>query len=397
MSKTVVTYTRVSSEGQADDDKVSIPEQQYDIETLVTRNGWTVVGAFSDTEKYVKTKSPNKGKRVQPSGEYDDRPGFTAMLDLVKRGGVDAIVCWRDDRLMRHTRVYSTVEDALDEADKVRQNRSPVEVYDATGNKLDRFVLGIKAQIGKEENKRRAERIKLGKIGTLKRGLWPGPYHRFGYATEKADRGKRIMLGPQSEVQTVKDIFNWYDSGVNIAQIRKHLIAENREQRVQPNGGKMRRWGPHAILNILRSEDYTGKATWEFGDGTPTISIDIPQIISPEQFRRVQKRMKENRRVSKRKTKGVFLLQNIAVCGGCGAKLSAAAKSQYYYKYQNGKQIKRYEHQDNQGYRYFCATAAKYSDEPHTHPYTFIGEELDSQFWAYVANRVVTHPELITE
>jgi hypothetical protein len=44
MSKTIVTYTRVSSEGQADDDKVSITEQQNDIETLIIRNAWTVVG-----------------------------------------------------------------------------------------------------------------------------------------------------------------------------------------------------------------------------------------------------------------------------------------------------------------------------------------------------------------
>src|SRR5262249_14302636 len=129
MSKQVVTYTRVSSEQQDGDDKVSIEEQRADIGQLITRSGWTVAAAFGDTERYVKTSSPNKGKGVKPSGEYDDRPGFLAMLELVRTGSVDAIVCWRDDRLMRHTRVYSLVEDVLDEADKVRQGRPPVEIY----------------------------------------------------------------------------------------------------------------------------------------------------------------------------------------------------------------------------------------------------------------------------
>lgn len=396
-SKTVVTYTRVSSEGQDTEDKVSIAEQQADIDERITRNGWTVAASLSDAERYVKTKSPNKGKRVQPSGEYDDRPGFVAMLEMIKQGGIDAIVCWRDDRLMRHTRVYSAVEDALDEADKVRQGRPPVEIYDATGNKLDRFVLGIKAQIGREENKRRVERVKMGKIGTLKRGLWPGMYRRLGYVTEKAERGNRIVLGPENEVQTVKNIFDWYDSGVSVKQISQRLIADDRPQRKQPNGKKLREWGLFAIHNILRSKDYTGIATWEFNDGTPAMVIDIPQIISPELFRRVQKRLIENQRKSSRNTKGVFLLQNLAACGGCGNRLSAVVNCPYYYVRLKDGTVKRYNRKTDRGYRYYCAFAARYPEEPHTHPYVFTGADLDTQFWQYVANRMVTHPELIIE
>lgn len=397
-TKTVVTYTRVSSEAQDAEDKVSIGQQAADIDKLITRNGWFVAAAFSDSEKYTKTKSPKKGKKVQPSGEYDDRPGLVAMLEMVKAGGVDAVVCWRDDRLMRHTRVYSAVEDALDEADRNRQGRPAVEVYDATGNKLDRFVLGIKAQVGKEENKRRVERIRMGKIGTLKRGLWPGMYHRLGYATEKAERGRRILIGPESEVQTVKDIFNWYDAGESVAQIRKRLRLEDRPQRGGQNGSdRTHQWSSDVVLGVLRSEDYTGKTTWEFGDGTPPVSIDIPRIISPEQFKRVQKRMRENRVISARNTKGVFLLQNLTYCGGCGGKLKAGAYSRYYYRKLKDGTIKRYTFKTDRGYKYFCAIAAKFPEEPHTHPYSFDGPNLDAQFWRYIADKMIAHPELIIE
>jgi hypothetical protein len=47
------------------------------------------------------------------------------------------------------------------------------------------------------------------------------------------------------------------------------------------------------IYQILTSEDYTGKATWNFKDGQQ-MSIEIPQIISPEQFKRAQDRMERN-------------------------------------------------------------------------------------------------------
>ena len=396
-AKNVALYARVSSEDQDTDDKVSVEQQLNEQEKLIERNKWTVIATFIDNQKYTKTKVPHKGKVREPSGEYDDRPAFLEMLALVKSGTVDAVICWRDDRLVRHPRVAVALEDALDEGNNHRTGKKPdILIYDANGSIIDRFTLGIKAQVWREENKRRAERIRLGKVGTLKRGLWPGPYHRLGYRTERAERGKRILLGVESEVQTVKDIFNWYDNGMNVAKIRKRLIYENRKQRGQPNAGKMRTWGPHAVLNILRSEDYTGHATWQFND-RESISIEIPQIISVEQFKRVQKRMKGNQRLSTRNTKGVYLLQHLAMCGGCGGRLTVAARSRFYYKYKNGELFKRYERQSDKGYRYFCSTAAKYPEEVHTKPYTFDGRELDEQFWNYVADKMVTHPELIIQ
>lgn len=395
IAKDVVLYARVSTQAQDSEDSVSIEEQLISMRELCERNGWKVVGEFVDNQNYIATKHPKRGKTVNPSGERDDRPALVAMLEVAKTGSVDALVAWRDDRLVRHPRVNVTIEDALDLGDSKRNGKGKIQIYDATGATLDRFTMAIKAAVWKEENKRRVERMKLGQLGTLKRGLWPGPYRRFGYSTEKGERGVRIVKGLEEEIKTVKDIFNWYDAGVNVVQIRKRLIAEDRPQRGQFNGGKTHQWGPPAILNILRSEDYTGKATWKYGDGTPPISIDIPQLITPEQFKRVQKRMKENQRLATRNTKGIFLLQNLAVCGGCGGNLSAGAKTRFYYKRQIDGTIKRYERQGDAGYRYYCTAAYMYPEEMHTRPFAFNGSDLDAQFWQYVAEKMVTHPELI--
>jgi DNA invertase Pin-like site-specific DNA recombinase len=148
MTKTVVLYGRVSSEEQAGADRVSIDQQLAEMHALIERAGWTAATVFIDAENYRATLPPKKGRIVNPSGERSDRPQFLSMLNLVKTGKIDAVVCWRDDRLIRHPRVNVAIEDALDEADRIR--REKVQIYDATGAILDRFTMSIKAAVWKE-------------------------------------------------------------------------------------------------------------------------------------------------------------------------------------------------------------------------------------------------------
>ena len=52
---------------------------------------------------------------VNPSGERADHPHFLAMLEHIKVDAIDFVLCWRDDRLVRHPRVAVALEDALDQ------------------------------------------------------------------------------------------------------------------------------------------------------------------------------------------------------------------------------------------------------------------------------------------
>jgi hypothetical protein len=45
------------------------------------------------------------------------------MLDQLKTGKIDAVICWRDDRLVRHPRVAVALEDALDFGDLKRNGK----------------------------------------------------------------------------------------------------------------------------------------------------------------------------------------------------------------------------------------------------------------------------------
>ena len=72
-----VIYLRVSSEAQSGEDKVSLGEQRIACYEYCERNGIEVVGEFCD---------------VVP-GRMKDRPDFQRMLDEIRRGGIDVVVC----------------------------------------------------------------------------------------------------------------------------------------------------------------------------------------------------------------------------------------------------------------------------------------------------------------
>ncbi len=381
-----VLYARVSAEEQAKGEKVSIDEQLADMRALCQRMEWSVVREFVDCENYRATQPPKKGIVVNPSGERLDRPRFLEMLELIKTGTVDAVVCWRDDRLVRHPRVAVVLEDALDLGDLKRNGREKTRIHDATGAGIDRFTLSIKATIWREENKRRAERIRMGKSATLKQGRWPGPYWRLGYRTRKEGRGNIIEVDEES-AEIVRMIHQMFDSGVGIFDIRRHLVkigARQNEYRARALD-----WGIPTLYKLLRSESYTGVATWDFGDGT-SMSIQIPAIISKEQWQRNQDRLARNRLLSTRNAKGVYMLQGLLYCGECERALTVCRPRFYMY---NGK---RCEYKTPQ-YKYHCSFPSMYVGEPHPRPYNFSGPGLDWVVWRFLVDRGIHHPELICE
>jgi len=380
-------YARVSMEEQAKGDSVSIEQQIANMRDLCERNGWTIVQVFVDAENYRASQAPNRGKVVNPSGERADRPAFLEMLEMVKVGRLDIVLCWRDDRLVRHPRVAVALEDALDLGDATRNGRPKIEIRDATGSVIDRFTLSIKATIWREENKRRAERGRMGKEATLQQGYWPGSYWRYGYKTRRGPRG-RIIEVDEEEAQIVRKVHAMFDAGEGVWAIRRYLVSNEVEQK----GHQARRhdWCPSIIYNIIQSEDYTGTATWKFGDGT-RMSIDIPPIISYDLWKRNQARLEKDKELSPRNAKGIYLLQGMLYCGECGLKMSARGSRHYFTR--NGEK-RPYK---NPPYDYVCYYPSYYPEKPHARPYVKGGRKLDWLVWRQIADRGISKPELICE
>ncbi|MBN1661576.1 MAG: recombinase family protein [Anaerolineae bacterium] len=385
-------YARVSTAEQAQGEARSIDQQLAEIKALCERMDWTLVETFVDCEDYRATQTPNKGRVVNPSGERADRPEFLRMLERLKTGELDAVACWRDDRLVRHPRVAVALEDALDLGDARRNGRGKIEIFDATGGRIDRFTLSIKATIWREENKRRAERTRMGKIATLQEGRWPGPYERLGYTSiaEPGKRGRGIILVPE-EAELVQQIFNWYDVGLPLAEVRRKLIASGANQKGESH--RKHNWAQSVIFKVVTCPDYMGAATWDFGDGE-RVSIEIPRIIEPEQWERVQERMEGNKQLATRNSRGVYLLQGLAECGECGGSISVTAQRYWYWTLADGTKIRQT--RDVMGHTYRCLPAALYrGDEPHPAPYHWNGPDLDWAVWRHLVDKGISQPDLL--
>jgi DNA invertase Pin-like site-specific DNA recombinase len=388
MTQRAVLYARVSDPRQQDaEDKASIDQQLTNMQALCERMGWHIVGEFVDREYYRATQSPKKGKMVNPSGERADRPQFLAMLKVVKTGDVDVVLCWRDDRLVRHPRVAVALEDALDIGDTKRNSKGKIEVRDATGAMIDRFTLSIKATIWREENKRRAERTKMGRVATLKQGRWPGSYQRLGYQTRKGEGRGLIIERVDSEAEVVRTIHKLFDSGMGVREIRRYLIHGEMEQK----GDRARKheWQIPLIYKILEAEDYTGIATWNFQDGT-SISVEIPVIVPRDLWERNQARIERNKELSTRNAKGVYLLQGIGRCGDCNHTLHVQRR--YYYKVKDGRKAYKMP-----VFYYYCTGANIHPEEPHPYPRKRYGPTLDWLIWRQIVDYGIKQPNLIRE
>src|SRR5687767_10695876 len=84
-AKRAAIYCRVSSQGQAEDDKVSLSEQLAACEAYCAERGYAVAARYQDVK----------------SGTTSKRPDFLRLLQDVGQRRIDVVVCWKVDRLGR--------------------------------------------------------------------------------------------------------------------------------------------------------------------------------------------------------------------------------------------------------------------------------------------------------
>ena len=138
------SYIRVSTERQAEDDKVSLGEQHRDIAAYCEDIGYTVVKEYKDVG----------------SGASKRRTGFQGLLRDVQDGVFDVIVCWKSDRLSRGLYPAAALSEALEGTD-IR--------LESVKDTIDRNTFDIMAEhVGK---------IELGNIRERLLGARPSRHH----------------------------------------------------------------------------------------------------------------------------------------------------------------------------------------------------------------------------
>jgi len=285
-------YLRVSTPRQAEEDKISLGEQELRGRQYCEAKHYAVVAVYSDIA----------------SGATKKRPGFQQMLKDAQEGKFDIIIAWKADRLARGIYPCAVLMEALENTNIT---------VETVAEPFDRTTFEIRAVLGRIELENIAQRTQMGREGNIKAGnnhIRPP----FGYDYDKTT--KRWTIN-EFEAKWVGGIFEWYIAGVSEYEIAKRL---NNAGVLTKNRSRLG-WTAQKISELVKAECYTGVAYYNKRHGATNkpkdksqwIAMSVPAIINQETWQAAQTKRQTNKPFSPRNTKAIYLTQHILLCEEC--------------------------------------------------------------------------------
>jgi site-specific DNA recombinase len=206
MQTVAVAYRRVSSDRQ-EREGTSLDAQEQGCRRYVKQRGWRLGTECKDVM----------------SGRRDDRPGYRALLDEVRRlrkaGQPVVVVAAALDRLGRR----------LKEQVSAREELTSLGVsvhFVREGGELPELTANLLASVAQEESARTARRVREGRAYTASRGFRSVGRVPWGYVVDDATDAERRLGAPLKVLRedpmtadSVREMFRRAASGVTIRQI----------------------------------------------------------------------------------------------------------------------------------------------------------------------------------
>lgn len=341
MNKRAALYARVSSEKQAQAN--TIDSQISAIREQINKDGNTLLKEYEFIDNGY-------------TGSSIVRPGLESLRDCAANNMIDIVYIHSPDRLARkYAYQYLLIEELTKLDIKIKFMNSKLE-----DNPESNLLLQVQGIISEYERTKIMERSRRGKIHAAKSGavsvLSGAP---FGYRYIKKDEGGAFYEVIDEEAAIIKLIFSWvgYDRmSLNAATNKLTKMG------FKTPSGKNSKWNRGTIYRLLKNPAYKGAAA--FGkvksiskklstrvkrgqsiisknncsvtrtDRENWIYIQVPEIISSELYELVQEQLEENKRLKRKRLKGIFyLLSGLVVCKKCTYSYcgNKNAKNRYYF------------------------------------------------------------------
>lgn len=288
-------YARVSSQKQAE--RHTIENQLRALPAFIAAQGWILVDTYIDDGRSAKT------------GQLEHRDGFARLLADVERKRFDVLVVADIDRLTR-------TDDMRERAAILGPfQRANIRIVTPGGGELDlRTMLGelyvtLHAIVAAEENRKRAERIKAGKLRAIAEGRKPAGPTPFGWTYE---RETGLWTIDEAAASIVREIFRRVAGGESCVAVAEDLIA--RGAKPAPRTG----WTRAAVYRIVRKRTAIGE--WDADKARGSI-IRVPPLISEDDWQAACRALLAHKKRGLRRTRYVYLLEGIATCGHCGGRI----------------------------------------------------------------------------
>lgn len=278
-------------------DNHTIENQLRVLPAFIAAQGWTLAGTYTDDGRSAK------------SGKLDARDGFAALLRDAEARRFDLLVVVDVDRLTR--------TDSIEERARIIGpfQRLGIDIVTPSGGRLDmRTMLGelwvtIQAIGASEENRKRAERIKAGKLRAIAEGRKPAGPTPFGLTYTRATGLWSIDEG---RAPLVREMFRRVTAGEACTTIAEDFT---RRGELAPRTG----WSGASVYRIVRKRTACGEFTADKARGAVLV---VPAIVSPEQWHDAQRALMRHKRRGLVRTKHVYLLEGLARCADCGSPIA---------------------------------------------------------------------------
>ena len=304
-------YCRYSSHMQ---DEKSIEQQKMEIEEYAKRNNIQVIKYYIDEAK---------------SGTKNEREGFQNMIsDACKNKEIECVLVWKTDRFARNTQDSLMFRNQLKKhGTKLISISQPIDDSSPEGKLMSIMLAGMDEYYSENlaSNVKRAQKLKA-KSFEFNGGTAP-----LGFDI----KDKHYVIN-KKEAKIVKKIFEMYIGGHGLLDIADELNKSGYTTKKKNNFGK------NSIYEILSNEKYIG--TYVFNkayrhdrhtkrDDTIIAEDVLPSIISKEDFNRVKEIRNSHKKAGEFKSRKLYLLSGLIVCGKCGANYTGRTS----VKAKNGK------------------------------------------------------------
>lgn len=294
MTRTII-YARVSTEDQLE--KYGLPAQLRACREFAANNGLSIVEEITDDGV---------------SGVVLERPGLGRIRQMVADGLVDVVLMLDADRLSRQMAHLLILKPEVER--KARLEFVTAKFEDSPSGRL---FFGIRGVVAEYERELTRERTMRGRRERARAGLIVGGRIPYGY---QYDSGR--LTPDAGRAETIRQIFDWYSSGVSIRSIATRL----RQSGAPTYAGK--KWGHSSVRRILVNETYAGIAHYgthrregarlKLRDPKERIAVVVPALVPRPQWERVQARLAENPQVGR--PTSTYLLRGLLQCP-CGRRM----------------------------------------------------------------------------
>ncbi|HAT4310264.1 recombinase family protein [Clostridium perfringens] len=296
------------------------------------------------------------------SGGNTNRPAFQRLINDIKYGNIDLLICYRLDRISRNVADFSSVLDVLQEykVDFI----SIKEQFD-TSSPMGRAMIYIASVFAQLERETIAERIKDNMLEMAKKGKWTGGKLPLGFTSKKIayideEGKKRFKVTLEHDSKDLEFVKFLYEKYLELGSLHK-LETYTHENNIRSASGKIfekstlkiilqnpiyvkadenvfnyfenKGWsvygepdGLHSLLSYNKTETAKkdGKLTKRNKDESESLVAvsDVKGFIDSSLWLKVQYQFKKNKNTFPRlgKTHNALLVGKL-FCGNCGTRM----------------------------------------------------------------------------